>query len=984
MRSIRRMLAAALAAAILSPAAAAAAPTSSPLALVRVIADISPDADPSSILSAVPGARLVRAFSLIDAFAADVPPFALDDLARADGVLHVSREALLSYEDSFAGGRNADPIFVSPDDGVYRADDPLAGDGSLIAVIDASFDVTHPAFVMPDGAHPRLTSHADVASRLNARRSRNGDFVSAKIPFAYDYAQADDDVYSTDPHGTHVAALAAASAWENYALNGAAPAAQLALMKIFNEKTNSSGETAIVSALEDAVLLGADVINLSLGSYSLSSDTYSNSRMALMIRRAAAQGVTVICAAGNSGSSALGGELANFPLADNIDYGVIAEPAILPETIAAANLTNTVEYDQCLLADDTPLRYTDVYEAENGAPLPAEALDNVTLPLVFVPGLGYEEDYGEIDVSGACAVIMRGEITFGEKAFRAEEHGARAVLLVNSEDGENVTVELGRDDITIPVAFLTWADGETLRSAAKVTFTSRTGAFPAQGELLNVTSSWGPASDLRLKPDLAAVGTMSVSAASGGGYAVMTGTSMAAPVLSGLAADAISKHRALYEETPASERAALVKAYLLSCAEPIEYQPGSILSPCMVGAGILRAVDSGVLMRPADLSDPYSCGIALGDNIDGAFTLSVSLTNAMDEETTLRLRPLLITDECTETETGVRVYGNTVPVPFTIESENDTIVTVGAGETVQVSLTLTPEEDFLAAQDRYFSNGLYLTGYVIAESMSGAHAASVPFLGFRGSWTAAPVFDAGDWDGSCSHFGVQLPAAVNGDTAWEMGVAPDGEAYSDLFGFTPGEYPYSNSLGVTLTPLRNIRDAVVEVFNEDGERVYVNTGSALPKGQLDEELITSELILWDGSDGINPLCILPDGLYTVEMTASSFADGLDVFSFPVYLDTEAPRITRAETVEGILCTAAEDGHFLYSLTVYLPNPDYNAKDPDSEKYIFCEKLRPAYDGVTHTAALAVRIPDDAPYVYIRAEDYAGNYSILRYYPENAD
>ena len=88
-------------------------------------------------------------------------------------------------------------------------------------------------------------------------------YVNAKVPFAYDYADQDNDVIGDQSHGTHVAGTVAGDC-EN--LQGIAPKAQLLIMKVFADGTGSTNDSLILAGLDDAVKLGADTINMSLGS----------------------------------------------------------------------------------------------------------------------------------------------------------------------------------------------------------------------------------------------------------------------------------------------------------------------------------------------------------------------------------------------------------------------------------------------------------------------------------------------------------------------------------------------------------------------------------------------------------------------------------------------------------------------------------------------------------------------------------------------
>lgn len=98
-----------------------------------------------------------------------------------------------------------------------------------------------------------------------------GKYLSAKVPFSYDYYDKDND--ATDDvsgHGTHVSGIAAGCVLSDdggYEFAGSAPGAQILAMKVFSSDPAERGTSSDVylAALEDAYTLGADVINMSLG-----------------------------------------------------------------------------------------------------------------------------------------------------------------------------------------------------------------------------------------------------------------------------------------------------------------------------------------------------------------------------------------------------------------------------------------------------------------------------------------------------------------------------------------------------------------------------------------------------------------------------------------------------------------------------------------------------------------------------------------------
>ena len=139
----------------------------------------------------------------------------------------------------------------------------------------------------------------------------------------------------------------------------------------------------------------------------------------------------------------------------------------------------------------------------------------------------------------------------------------------------------------------------------------------------------------------------------------------------------------------------------------------------------------------------------------------------------------------------------------------------------------------------------------------------------------------------------------------------------------------------------------------------------------EENLLHTVLHLWDGSDGFNEQFIWQDGHYTIEVKLTSFSGGTQTVSIPMQIDTEKPRITSLAEEDGVLYAAVSDNGYLREVRIYLPT--------GSDSYAVNEILTPDYDKNVHTAEITAEIPAEAEYVYVRAEDYAGNVTVYRQY-----
>lgn len=151
-------------------------------------------------------------------------------------------------------------------------------------------------------------------------------------------------------------------------------------------------------------------------------------------------------------------------------------------------------------------------------------------------------------VVGAVVLMQRGTCQFVQKALAAQQAGAVGVLVGNLE-GDNdggylaMSAPVTGSPVAIPSASLPgvlFRQLQGLLTAAPELSVAVDGVFDMAAQPLpdsmDPSSSFGPTSDRRIKPDLVAPGTVrSVEGGSGCGYTVKVGTSMSAPAAAGAA-----------------------------------------------------------------------------------------------------------------------------------------------------------------------------------------------------------------------------------------------------------------------------------------------------------------------------------------------------------------------------------------------------------------------------------------------------------------
>ena len=94
--------------------------------------------------------------------------------------------------------------------------------------------------------------------------------TTTKFVYAYDYFDGTDNIKEAerDSHGMHVTGIATGNpdkeAGNGEKIYGVAPEAQVMFMRVFSDRQKTTGSALYVKAIDDAVALGADAINMSL------------------------------------------------------------------------------------------------------------------------------------------------------------------------------------------------------------------------------------------------------------------------------------------------------------------------------------------------------------------------------------------------------------------------------------------------------------------------------------------------------------------------------------------------------------------------------------------------------------------------------------------------------------------------------------------------------------------------------------------------
>ena len=648
----------------------------------------------------------------------------------------------------------------------------FTGEGMLIAILDTGVDMDHQIFSKAP-ANPALTQDAvkDLLSKYDFQAegivkglSVSSVYKSAKFPFQFDYGDKDTDGApgTEGSHGTHVASTAAGCTGINADVQGVAPDAQIANMNVFKSSGGAS-YADILSALEDCMLLGVDVANLSLGSDAgyidyENPDEFTESLLNVF-KRAGESGMSLAVAAGNAYSAAYGDAFGNKALASNPDYGLISEPSTYGESMSVAAVSNSKVKSPYITVGGRDFAYQDsgTISTDENAKIFRELAKKGELKYAVVPGYGTEDDYEGIDVSGKVALVQRGGgMYYEQKERNAYAQGAIAMLVYNNVPG---MLYMSITDWKMPCAFISQEAGEYLKAQENKVLTvgaaDKLVASPTYG--MADFSSWGATTELTLKPEITAPGAGIYAAVPGNAYESMDGTSMASPHAAGAMAivQQALKARGMTDTT---QRKHMVDTLLMSTASIIYDSNGQPYSPRKQGAGLININDAVKTEGYLTVDGMIRPKLELGDDPaeKGVYTMTFKVHNTGKDTLYYDIQPIVLTD-------GTTTYTNSDNEAFLTSSETavalshtfttnckDHRVAVSAGgeQEVTVIVTLTNAKEEL----KNFENGAYVEGFVTLKQVAAdggkledAIDLGIPYLAFYGDWTKAPIIDSTDY-----------------------------------------------------------------------------------------------------------------------------------------------------------------------------------------------------------------------------------------------
>ena len=423
----------------------------------------------------------------------------------------------------------------------------FTGDGIRIGVIDTGINLEHPDFF-------------------------NSDQLSRFLK-GYDFVENDSIPQDTNGHGTQVTGIIAADGQ----LIGIAPK-----VEIFSYRVSSDGESVpsdlIIKAINRAVEDRVDIINISLGV------NMTHAKIDNAVNNAIDHGIVVVAAAGNSGP----------------DKSTIGSPARNPNAITVGATYNN--------RDSSMVSTLQVGETQFQV-LPMLGTNIISDPIstdIIFGKYSRENDFDDLDVRGKIVLAERGGETpdeivfFSDKEIFASKNGAKGLVVYNNQPGiffgELIHEYVSEDYYpSIPTVSMTREEGLELKKILESETSATLNVFN-HPDFIATFSARGPVSPFYQKPDLVAPGVFVNTTSLKNFYNITSGTSYAAPHVSGAIALLLEKNPEL---TPHE-----IKSILITTSDVITDQYKKEFEFDAGGAGridLKKAFNSELIFDPPKL-----------------------------------------------------------------------------------------------------------------------------------------------------------------------------------------------------------------------------------------------------------------------------------------------------------------------------------------------------------------------------------------------
>ena len=809
----------------------------------------------------------------------------------------------------------------------------IKGQGQVVAIIDSGVDPAHDVFRLTDISKAKYKSEAEIEEAKKKAGITYGKWYNNKIVYIHNYSDMDDNVKEDDPisHGAHVAGTAVGNASQpspnGEIIRGVAPEAQLMFLRVFSDTKGGQVQNFIYTkAVEDAVKLGADSINMSLGTASGSVyDVGEITRQAFDTARKA--GVTITVASTNMATN---GFWHSKPLATTPDYGMTGTPSVNPNVISVASINSLTKHEstEASLTVDALKDSKDFPEGK----IPMHSFVERDAFRTTIPQSYLHVEKGGLDhyqadsINGHLVLTERGgEISDVDKVKELKRAGATGVIFYQTEEQGNNPVGFDLEGLgeRFPVGVIGHAAGLILAQHANdyqlhIANKFKRVPYDAANQLSDF-SSWGLSADGDLKPDVTLPGGMIYSSVNNGEYYMDRGTSMASPHAAGAT---VLVKQALKERFPhlsPEQLQVLVKQMTMSTAIPhVDEETHAYSSVRQQGAGVMDVTAAALGDLYVTAKDAKS-SLTLG-NVTDTFEFDVTIHNLSNQDKSVRYETTLQTDQVQDGKFTLHPR-----LLETLDGKETVTIPANGQRTIHVAVDASKYKEELSKQ---MPNGYFLEGFVLVKDASTQkHLVSLPYVGFHGDYQnlrgiEKPIYeytgsdkpfyyykDKTDYPDEKvpetperhpdNHFTSLISYVYENGESVAKTLGQDGDRFDgDQLYFSPNNDSSFDSVKVKAVMLRNVENVHLSVYKKDdtarsnpiyevGNEVHRKTDWSYRIGNRSEEFYE---ISWEGLDKDGKQ--LPDGEYQFVITYRPTASGAkqQELNFKVKIDNTAPSI----------------------------------------------------------------------------------------------
>jgi lactocepin len=810
------------------------------------------------------------------------------------------------------------------------------GEGLLVAIVDSGIDYSHKDMTLTEKGKVKAKWTKENINPKFEKTEVQEVWYSDKVPTGYDWADEDTNVIpgiEGSSHGTHVAGTVGANGDEtNRGVEGIAPGVQLLAEKVFSDNGGGAYEDDIIAGIEHAITMGADVINMSLGTDS-GYVGEENDPIQKAIRVATENGSLVVVASGNASYSTKNNLLfSSFnPYAENPDIGVVGEPSVSPYALSVASYENSSIHLNTLAEEHglaLPFQDQTQFPASFNFKLSKFLSPDTNYDFVYVNEGTKKDDFYKDNVSivtGKIAVVklLNQYSYYSSIQFDAERAGAKAVIMIPPTSMADYPY-LGLSPYSIPVATTGKVPGEALVNKltsgqmVKMKLSSDTWVENPKKNTMSHFSSIGSPHTLDFKPEISAPGGSIYSTVPGNDYEIMSGTSMATPHVAGGSTLLL---QSLYEKGLPHSKDTVLKAKLaLMNTSNIVRDPrtnGQVpYSPRVQGSGVMQiqnAINTPVIVTRRGTPLEQSGAVALKEmDQKTSFKLNVEafdIPKGNKDDIEYKVYVDVLGDKTEMKEYDLDNDGDLDSKEYlTLTSEriNGVEVTVNDKKVTQTegaSIKIKPGQTKMLTVNLSLPNSLkkntFVEGFVrlvpVAKDQDKAVSLSVPYMGFYGKWDEPQNIDPAAWEKDAF---LGYTALWDEITDTPMGYDPStGRFDINHIAFSPNFF--ANGVYSTFTALRNLQKVEMYIEDQAGNIIrnlgdfseYTGKPWKFRKNIMSYGDYMNGGYQWDMKDQSGQF--VPDGVYQyVIKTTLDYANAKpQVVKMPIKVDSVAPTIS---------------------------------------------------------------------------------------------